>query len=138
MKVVRVQATGTGQVVSWFRFLESKLSPASTWERMTFITTVLPNVITDVMDYCKIIDLQYTFRVIHPNGLVSMSFDIMLAGQNFKILCSRRLIRGWYPLNPFAAEFGSNYDVIFSITADESFESNLLKMLKNKYLTYDL
>ena len=138
MKIIRTQATGTGQVVSYSKFIESKLVPASIWGRITFFTTIIPNVITDVIDYCKNIDPQYTFRVIIPNRPNSMSFDIVLAGQNFQILCSRRLMRGWFPLNPFAANFGSNYDVIFSIMADEAFESNLLKTLKNKYLTYEL
>ena len=138
MKVIRVQATGTGQVVSWFRFLEGKLVPPSVWSRYTLLTTIIPDVISDVMNYCQEIDSAYTFRVIIPNGPTSGSFDIVLTGQNFKILCSRRLIRGWFPLNPFACEFGSNYDVIFSVMADESFESNLLKTLKDKYITFDL
>ena len=138
MKIMRVQATGTGQVVSYFKFIQSQLVPASIWERLIDFVTTIPNAIIDVMDYCKDIDPQYTFRVIIPNGPTSASFDIMLAGRNFQILCSRRLIRGWFPLNPFASNFGSNYDVIFSILADEPFESNLLQTLKNKYMTFDL
>ena len=138
MKIIRTQATGTGQVVSYFKFIDNKLVKASIFERLTDFVTTIPNVITDVVDFCKKIDPQHTFRVIIPNRPNSMSFDIVLAGQNFQILCSRRLMRGWFPLNPFAANFGSNYDVIFSIMADEAFESNLLKMLKNKYMTYEL
>ena len=138
MKVARVQATGKGQVVSYFQFIKHKLTPASIWECLTGFTTVIPNVINDVMDYCKNADPQYSFRVIIPNGVTSASFDILLAGQNFRIQCSRRLVRGWFPLNPFAAEFGSNYDVIFSIVAEGSFESLLLKTLKDKYITFEI
>ncbi|MCL2118184.1 MAG: hypothetical protein FWH27_07130 [Planctomycetaceae bacterium] len=138
MKIIRTQATGTGQVVSYAKFIESKLVPASILRRLTDLVTTIPNVLTDVIDYCKGIDPQYTFRVIIPNSFTSASFDVALAGQDFQILCSRRLIRGWFPFNPLAANFGSNYDVIFSVMADEAFESNLLKTLKNKYMTYDL
>jgi len=138
MKIIRAQATGTGRVLSHFRFRASELTPASALDRCTNLTTILPDVMNDVINYCEKIDPQYTFRVIIPNGPTSASFDVVLKGNNFKILCSRRLMRGWFPLNPFAAEFGSNYDVIFSIAAEESFETPLLTMLKEKYMIFEV
>jgi len=35
----------------------------------------------------------------------------------FEVHCGRRLARGFFPLNPIAAEFGSNYDVPVTISA---------------------
>ena len=138
MKVIRVQATGTSQVVSYTGFLKSKLIPPSSWERYTLVTTIIPDALSDVMDYCKDIDPQYTFRVIVPNGPTSASFDVVLTGNSFKIQCSQRLVRGWFPLFPLAPEFGSNYDVIFSIMAEESIQTHLLKTLKDKYIAFEL
>jgi hypothetical protein len=138
MKIIRAQATGTGFGLPGLRLVEGELIRASVWERCLFFTTILPDVMFDVMNYCKKIDPQYTLQVIIPNGFTSASFDVVLKGNNFKILCSRRLMRGWFPLNPFAADFGSNYDVIFSIAAEESFETPLLTMLKEKYMIFEV
>jgi len=71
MKIIRVQATGTGLILSGLpglRLVEGELIRASVWERCLFFTTILPDVMFDVMNYCKKIDQQYTLRVIIPNG----------------------------------------------------------------------
>gem|GEM_PF-1919007 len=138
MKVIRAQATGAGQVVSWTGFLKSKLIAPLGWERYISLTTIIPDVLSDVMNYCNDVDPQYTFRVLVPNGPTSASFDVVLTGNNFKITCSKRLMRGWFPINLFAAEFGSNYDVIFSIMAEESIESHLAGLLKANYIAFEL
>ena len=138
MKIIRAQATGTGQHLSCFRFIQGKVIPASALERCLFLDTIIPDVISDVANYCKKVDPQYTFRVVVPDGFTSCSIDIALKGNNFIISCSQRLIRGWFPFNFFAPAFGSNYDVIFSIAAEESFETPLLTMLKEKYMIFEV
>ena len=49
-----------------------------------------------------------------PQGWTSAPLDVAVNGSGFSVACSRRLVRGWFPLNPFAAEFGSNFDVVVS------------------------
>ncbi|WP_180277662.1 hypothetical protein [Nostoc sp. 'Peltigera malacea cyanobiont' DB3992] len=41
----------------------------------------------------------------------------LLARRNLQIFCDRRLVRRWLWFNPFAAEFGSNYDVTVMVEA---------------------
>lgn len=65
---------------------------------------------------------------------VTAALDLALLGTGFEILCSRRLVRGLFPLNPFAAEFGSNYDVVVTVTASsDEIQSKVMGLLQSKY-----
>ena len=126
------KAEGTGRVVSWSRFKQGEWVDQS---RISLTpTTVIPDVIVDVMEQCESIDAECSIEPLFPNGFTTAQFDIAILGKGFHITCSRRLARGLFPLNPIAAEFGSNYDVLLSITADDSeIEQKLASVISDKY-----
>jgi hypothetical protein len=82
------------------------------------VTTVLTDVITDLILKCMEIDPNLTIETLFPNGFTNASFDICIRGKSFQVNCGRRLVRGLFPFNPFAAEFGSNFDVLVTIKTD--------------------
>src|SRR5262245_17367817 len=132
--IVRVQATERGQVVSWSEFKRGRLAKPGRLARLLSWTTMLTDVVTDLVGFAKSIDRNYRLVIVTPNGPTTASFDLMLAGNDFEIICSRRLVRGGFPFNPFAAEFGSNYDVIVSMNqASVDVRSKVLEHLQSKY-----
>lgn len=116
MKILKARATGTGRIVSWLKFKKGLLVNQSRFFSLT-PTTVIPDVLNDVLKKCKEIDAEFKINIISPNGFTTVGFDIVLISSTFQVNCSRRLARGLFPFNPIAAEFGSNYDVIFTISA---------------------
>ena len=114
MKTIHAHATGSGRIVGWKEMKEGQLVDTSRLARF-FLTTVLTDVITDLCALAESLDETYRFVTVVPNGPTTASLDVSLLGQGFEISCSRRLVRGLFPFNPFAAEFGSNYDVVVSI-----------------------
>ena len=132
MITLKVKANGSGRVVNWLKFKKGILVDQS---RISFTpTTVLTDAITDIYSICKSLDNNCEINIINPNGFTSASFDIAIIGKGYKVNCSRRLTRGLFPLNPLAAEFGSNYDVVFSIeTESTETEEKLTSKIKSTY-----
>jgi hypothetical protein len=130
---MRVRATGSGRIVGWSELKEGRLVDASRFGRF-FLTTTLTDVIADLCTLAESFDADYHIVMLIPNGPATASLDIKLIGPGFEIVCARRLVRGWFPLNPFAAEFGSNYDVVVTIGGDSpKVKSAIVEFLRSKY-----
>lgn len=57
-----------------------------------------------------------------------------IAAGTWPINCGRRLVRGWFPFNPIAAEFGSNFDVLVTFNADTpEIEEQLADGIRQSY-----
>ena len=132
MTILRVRAKGTGRVVRYSALKRGALVETTRLGSLFFSTT-LPDVITDVLAATEEFDQNRRVTTVVPNGPTTASLDLAIMGNGFEVLCSRRLVRGLFPLNPFAAEFGSNYDVVVSIKAATEVESRLVDMLRGKY-----
>jgi len=116
MTTIRVQATGDGRIVGWSELQQGRLVDTTRLARL-FLTTTLTNVISDLCALAESLDRNYRIVTIIPNGFTTAALDLTLIGEDFEIVCGRRLVRGGFPFNPFAAEFGANYDVIVTISA---------------------
>jgi hypothetical protein len=133
MTTFHVRATSTGRVVSYSQLKRGVLRDASRLGSL-FFTTTLPDVITDILDLCQSFDKDYRIVTVIPNSATSAALDLAITGKGFNVLCSRRLVRGLFPLNPFAAEFGSNYDVIVTINAEkQEIRDKIVQSLQSKY-----
>lgn len=133
MHTIRVTATGTGRVVACIPFRVGQLEPPSLIQRLLFWTTVLPNALTDIIDFARGHDPDCTLSCIVPNGLSTAQLDVCLRGSDFQIVCARRLVRGGFPLNPFASEFGANYDLVVTFDGSDSLVSALTRLLRDRY-----
>ena len=133
MATLRVQATGSGRIVGWSELKQGRLVDASRLARL-FFTTTLTDVITDLCALAESLDKGYRIVMVVPNGLTTAALDLALLGTGFEIMCSRRLVRGLFPLNPFAAEFGSNYDVVVTLNAaSDELQAKIVGLLQSKY-----
>lgn len=132
MKTLRVRAKGTGRVVRWSSLKRGELVTTSRL-RSLFMSTTLPDVITDLIDAAEELDPGRAIEVLVPNTPTSASLDLAITGKGFQVICSRRLVRGGFPLNPIAAEFGKNYDVVVSISGSSTILDGLLHLLQGKY-----
>ena len=131
MTTMRVRATKSGRIVGWSELKQGQLVDTSRLARF-FLTTTLTDVITDLCALAESLDPSYRIVMLVPNGPTTASLDLKLVGAGFEIVCSRRLVRGWF--NPFAAEFGSNYDVIVTISGDSAeAKSAIVEILRSKY-----
>ena len=132
MITLLAKAEGTGRVVNWSRFKQGELVDQS---RISLTpTTVIPDVIVDVMEKCESIDPSCSVEPLFPNGFTTAQFDISIKGDGFAVNCGRRLARGLFPLNPLAAEFGSNYDVLVTISStDQKIEEAIVEVVSGKY-----
>jgi hypothetical protein len=130
--IVRAQAKECGRIVSWNRLKKGQLVDK---ERLCLTpTTALTDVVTDMIKECKRLDPASKVSPIFPNGFTTASFDIQIHGSAFNITCGRRLVRGFFPLNPIAAEIGRNYDVIVTVWARSSrIRDRLLDVVRQKY-----
>jgi hypothetical protein len=134
MTTLRVQATGSGRIVGWSELKQGRLVDTSRLARF-FFTTTLTDVITDLCALAESLDKGYWIVTVVPNGPTTAALDLALLGTGFEIICSRRLVRGLFPLNPFAAEFGANYDVVVTVTASSAeVQSKIVGLLESKYL----
>ncbi len=133
MPILRVTATGSGRVVSWPKLKQGQLADTGR-VRSLAPTTVLTDVVADIHDLCKSLDTNCRIVSVIPNGFTSLTFNLAFIGQGFEVTCTRRLVRGWFPLNLLAQEFGGNYDVVVTVNGanDEAIEK-LVGMLKSKY-----
>ena len=133
MTTLHVHATRTGRVVKWAALKRGQLVDASRLGSL-FFTTTLPDVITDLIDFCQTRDKNCCVEMIVPNGPTRVSMDLAIVGRDFKVVCSRRLVRGLFPLNPLAAEFGGNYDVVVTIeSGNQPIQDKIAQMLRSKY-----
>lgn len=132
MAILRARAKGTGRVVRYAALKRGELVETTRLGSFFFSTT-LPDVMTDLIAAVEEIDPNRRVRTVVPNGPTTASLDLAITGSGFEIVCSRRLVRGLFPLNPFAAEFGSNYDVVVSINAAPAIEARLIEQLRGKY-----
>jgi len=115
MITLKTRATKTARTISWSEFKKGKIVEQS---RLSFTpTTVIPDVLNDMILMCAQIDPEFKIKMLIPNSFTTASLDFTISGQGFQVTCSRRLVRGLFPFNPIAAECGGNYDVIFSIEA---------------------
>jgi len=133
MITIKAQAKGTGRVVNWARFKKGELVDQS---RLGLsLTVVIPDVITDVISRCQELTDRIKIEPLFPNGFTKTSFDITIDGGSFHVNCGRRLVRGLFPLNPIAAEFGSNYDVLLNISAEKrEIEEDIASAIRGKYM----
>lgn len=128
---IRTKATSTSRTVNYKSFLEGVMADQS---RLSLTpTTVIPDVLDHMIHSCYSIDPDSDINMLKPNGYTSASLSIAIKGEGFEVVCERILVRGLLPINPFAAEFGSNYDVFFTIRANDSI-SELLKKRIAKYV----
>jgi hypothetical protein len=132
MAILRVRAKSTGRVVCYAALKRGELVGTTRLSSL-FSSTTLPDVMTDLIAAAEEIDPNRRVRAVVPNGPATASVDLAITGSGFEIVCSRRLVRGWFPLNPFAAEFGSNYDIVVSIHAPPEIETRLAEQLCGKY-----
>ena len=132
MITLLAKAEGTGRVVNWSRFKQGEWVDQS---RISLTpTTVIPDVIVDVMEKCESIDPSCSVEAMFPNGFTTAQFDIAIRGSAFEVNCGRRLARGMFPLNPIAAEFGENYDVLVTVSSsDQKIEEQLAQTVSHKY-----
>ncbi len=132
MITLLAKAKGTGRVVNWSRFKQGEWVDQS---RISVTpTTVIPDVIVDVMEKCESIDPSYSVEALFPNGFTTAQFDIAIRGGAFEVNCGRRLARGMFPLNPIAAEFGGNYDVLLTVSSsDQKIEEEIAEVVSRKY-----
>jgi hypothetical protein len=132
MITLLAKAEGTGRVVNWSRFKQGEWVDQS---RISVTpTTVIPDVIVDVMEKCESIDPTCSVEPLYPNGFTTAQFDIAIRGSAFEVNCGRRLARGMFPLNPFAAEFGENYDVVVTVlSSDQTIEEQIAEAVSQKY-----
>ena len=132
MITLLAKAKGTGRVVNWSRFKQGEWVDQS---RISLTpTTVIPDVIVDVMEKCESLDESCAVEPLFPNGFTTAQFDILIKGDRFEVSCGRRLARGLFPLNPVAAEFGSNYDVLVVGSAtDQEVEEAIARAVSGKY-----
>lgn len=133
MAIARVQATGSGRIVGWSELKQGRLVDRSRLANL-FFTTTLTDAITDLCALAESLDKGYRIVTLVPNGPTTSALDLALLGAGFEIVCSRRLVRGLFPLNPCAAEFGSNYDVVVSVNASSAeIQSKVVGLLQSKY-----
>lgn len=127
------KAEGTGRRISWSQFKKGEWVDQS---RISLTpTTVIPDVIVDVMEKCEEVDASCSIVPLFPSGFTTAQFDISIQGKGFEVGCGRRLARGLFPLNPFAAEFGSNYDVLITVSAaDLGLEEAIANVVSRNYL----
>jgi hypothetical protein len=134
MTIIRVRARADGRVVRWSDLKRGRLVDATRLGRFTSFTTTLTDVVTDLCLLAESLDRQYRMVTVVPNGHNITSFDLALIGDGFEMTCGRRLVRGWFPLNPLAPEFGCNYDVVVTVTgSSDQVHSALLSLLNAKY-----
>ncbi len=132
MITLRARATRSGRIVNWPRFKKGELVACSRWNCL--LTAVLTDVVTDLIDEAKRLDPSCTIIPLFPNGFTTASFDIAIKGEGFQVNCGRRLVRGLFPLNPIAAEFGANYDVLVAINGDTTeLEEKIAGRIRQKY-----
>jgi hypothetical protein len=97
MITLLASAKGTGRVVNWSRFKKGEWVDQS---RISVTpTTVIPDVIVDVIAKCESIDPVCSVEVLFPNGFTTAQFDIAIRGSAFEVNCGRRLVRGMFPLS---------------------------------------
>lgn len=132
MKLFVVEAKGTGRIVSWKKFKEGEFVDRSRFS-LSF-TTVLTDAVNDMYSICREFDNNCKIVIIEPNGFTTSKFRIVFKGANYSIVCERILVRGGFPFNPLAAEYGKNYNVLFSVdTQNEEFEQKIYDHFKSKY-----
>ncbi len=126
--IIKTKATKTAYTISWSKFKDSVVKKQS---RLSLTpTTLIPDVIDDLFKKSEELDSAFKVQIIIPNGYTSASMDFAIIGHNFEVTCSRRLVRGCFPFNPFAAEFGGNYDVTCTINAENNIEKDFEEVLK--------
>jgi hypothetical protein len=102
--------------------------------RLLAFTTTLTDVVTDLCSLAASLDGNFRIVTVVPNGPATTSFDLALIGEGFELTCGRRLVRGGFPFNPLAAEFGRNYDVLVTLAASSNrMTTALMTMLESKY-----
>lgn len=132
-RVFRTKATGTGSFVDWKKFkLDGELEEANPIGS-ALLTTTIPNPLSDLINFFHEKKIPFKISTIFPNGFLTASFDILITTPKAHILCGRRLVRGLFPLNPIAAEFGKNYDLLFSISGEAELSSAIVETVLSKY-----
>ena len=129
---MRVRATADGRIVGWAELKKGRLFDTTRLSRL-FLTTTLTDVIADLCMWSQEFDSDFRIEMLIPNGPSTASLDLKLVARDFEIVCARRLVRGWFPFNPIAAEFGSNYDVVVTVTGNFEIVTQVVSRLRFKY-----
>jgi len=114
-----VLPSSRGEVVGWWAFRKGRFKSPDWFGRCFGVTTALTDAVTTMWKLCQEIDPKSQRFVIVPNGFTSSYFRIEFRSQQFLVEAERRLARGAFPLNPLAAEFGGNYEVIFHLVSED-------------------
>ena len=134
MSVIRVRATADGRVVRWSDLKQNRLVDTQGIGRLLAFTTTLTDVVTDLCSLAELLDGNFRIVTVVPNGHTTTSFDLALIGDDFELTCGRRLVRGGFPFNPLAAEFGCNYDVLVTIAeSSDRMTTAVMTLLESKY-----
>ena len=134
MSVIRVRATADGRVVRWSDLKQNRLVDTKGIGRLLAFTTILTDVVTDLCSLAESLDRDFRIVTVAPSGHTTTSFDLALIGDGFEVTCGRRLVRGGFPFNPLAAEFGRNYDVLVTIAApSDRMTTAVMAMLESRY-----
>lgn len=137
MPILRVKATAAGRRVWWSDFKQSRLVDAP-FSLSPAPRTILTNVVTDLCAECESLDRNCHLVTVIPNGFRSFTFNLAITGNGFEVTCTRRMVRGWFPLNPFAAESAANFDIIVTINGEDEVVNKLTAMIKSKYECSDV
>lgn len=129
MKIIKVSAKSTARTVSWSQLTKGEIVNQS--RSSLSLSTVIPDVLDEVIQLINDINPEFNISILKPNGFTSACLDFAILSEETKIMCSRRLVRGFFPFNPIAAEFGGNYDIIFSISTNDDIMEKLLSIFKN-------
>jgi hypothetical protein len=137
MRSFIVEAMGNGRVVNWRELKKGKFVDQRS---LSFsITTILTDAVVDMYNICREFDKDCKIVVIEPNGFTTSKFRIAFRGANYSVICERIKARGGFPLNPLAAEFGKNYNILFNInTQAEELQKKIYNHFKNKYVMEEI
>ena len=82
---------------------------------------------------CESLDSRSRVVPVVPNGFFRVGFTLAVLCRDIEVTCAKRLVRGWFPFNPVAAEFGANYDVVVTVAGASQDAGMIVNMLTSKY-----
>jgi hypothetical protein len=132
-RVFKAQASGTGKYVDWSKFKQYGEIEERNPVKSSFMTTTIPDILNDLLSFLAEKHIDFQVKTIFPNGFTTTSLDLLIECDDIHILCGRRLVRGFFPFNPFAAEFGKNYDLMFSLSGSEALVEGICEQVITKY-----
>lgn len=111
MAALRIRARGTGSIACVRSLREGVLVRTS--RARTALTYVVPDAMEEVLRICEALPEPIEIRPIRTGTMTSTDMDLEIANPSIHLVIGRRRARGF--LIFFAAEFGSNYDILLTI-----------------------